>query len=81
MSHDIWRLNTGDVLVEASALDVESLRAGTLAWVATVTTESLRGDSLHGGGDVGCWFSLRADHRRPTIEDHIREGSQGILIA
>ena len=81
MSHDIWMINhIRDVLVEARS----SLRAGTLAsrgWVATVTTESLGGDSLHGGGDVGYWFSLRADHLRPTINDHIGEGSQGILIA
>ena len=80
MSHDIWRLNTGDVLVEATALVVESLRADTLARVATVTTELVGGYSLHGGGDVGCWFSLRADPLRPTINDHIREGSQSILI-
>ena len=84
MSHDIWMIsNTGDVLMEASALAIESLRAGTLAsrgWVATVTTESLGGDGLHGGEDVGCWFSLWADHLRPTINDHIGEGSQGILI-
>jgi hypothetical protein len=84
MSHDIWRINTGDVLVEASVLVVGSLRAGTLAsrgLVATVTTDSLGGDGLHGSEDVRCWSSLRADHLRPTINHHIREGSQGILIA
>ena len=85
MSHDIWMINNiRDVLVEARALVVESLRASTLAsrgWVATVTTESLGGDSLHGSGDVVCWFILWADHLRPTINDHIGEGSQGILIA
>ena len=32
MSHDIWRIiNTCDVLIEATAVVVESLRAGTLA--------------------------------------------------
>ena len=75
MSPDIWRIiHTRDVLVEASALVVASLRAGTLAsWVATVTTEFLGGDGLHRGGDVGCWFSSWADHHRPTINDHIGE--------
>ena len=84
MSHDIWRINTGDMLMKASVLVVRNMRAGTLAsggWVVTVTTVSLGGDGLHGGEDLGCWFSLWADHLRPTINDHIGEGSQGILIA
>ena len=64
-----------------------SLLTSTLAHrelVTTVTTRMLGGrDCLDGGGDVvGHWFSLlRASHHRPTICDHIAEGSQDILVA
>ena len=80
MSHDIWRVtNTKEVLVTASLI------TGTLACrelVTTVTTASGGRDRLYRGeGAGGCWFSLRAGHHRPTICDHIAEGSQGILVA